>query len=117
MDYPTLSTVAAILLYGRFEYRRRERKHLHEMEYLRRNIEPPPESEGSVPRWRIVTLGITAFITIAAAGFLIFMGATTPRYGTGLIVIGCIFLSLAVPLLYMIVRDSHIPRGRLRRAR
>jgi hypothetical protein len=115
MDYPTLSVVAAILLYGRFEYRRRERKHQFEMEYLRWNFEPPPEAEEIVPRWRIVTVAITACIAICAAGVLIFKAITHPGYGTPLIVIGCIFLLLAVPLISMIVRDSHTLRGRPRR--
>lgn len=116
MDYSSLIITAAILLYGLYEHRRRERRHRLDMELLRRKIEPPPESDLVVPRWRIVTVAITACIAIAAAVVLLFKGITHPRYGTPLIVIGCVFLSLAAPLLYMIARDRRLPRGRLRRA-
>jgi hypothetical protein len=63
----------------------------------------------------MVSISLTAFIAAAAAGILIVKGIADPRYGTPLIVIGCIFLSLAVPLVYIIFRDRRAPRGRLRR--
>lgn len=116
MDYTSVFTGIAIVLYGVFEYRRRERKYRLALEYLRRNIEPPAEAGEIVPRWRIVTLSLTAFITVAAAGILMFKGITN-RYGAPLIVIACIFFFLAVPLLFMIVRDRRMPRGRLWRGR
>ena len=118
MDHSSISTLiwtAAILLYGIYEYRRRDRRHRLDMEYLRRRIEPPPESELLVPLWRTVTVAITAFIAIGAAGFLMLTGIRHPEYRTPMIVIGCVFLSLAAPLIYMIVRDRRLPRGKLRR--
>ncbi len=118
MDHSSISTLiwtAAILLYGIYEYRRRERRHRLDMEYLRRRIEPPPESELLVPLWRTVTVAITAFIAIGAAGFLMLTGIRHPEYRTPMIVIACVFLSLAAPLIYMIVRDRRLPRGKLRR--
>ena len=115
MDYSSLIIATVILLYGIYEHRRRERLHRLDMELLRRRIEPPPESDLTVPRWRIVTVAITACIAIGAASVLMFKGIAYPRYGTPLIVIGCVFLSLAAPLVFMIVRDRRLPRGRLRR--
>jgi hypothetical protein len=118
MDRSSISTLiwtAAILLYGVYEYRRRERKHRLDMDYLRRRIEPPPESELLVPLWRTVTVAITAFILIAGAGFLIFTGIRHPGSIMPMIVTACVFLSLAAPLIYMIVRDRRLPRGKLRR--
>ena len=118
MDRSSISTLimtAAILLYGLYEYRRRDRRHRVDMEYLRRRIEPPPGAELLVPVWRTVTVALTACVAIGAAGILMFKGITIPRYGTPLIFIGCFFLFLAAPLIYMIVRDRRLPRGRLRR--
>ena len=115
MDYSSLIIAAAIALYGVYEYRRRERQHRVDIEFLRRGIEPPPEADLMVPRWRIATVAITACITIGAAGFVIFKGITHPGYGTPLIAIGGMFLSLAAPLVYIIVRDIRLPRGKLRR--
>jgi len=116
MDYSSLIIAAAIVLYGVYEYRRRERRHRFDLEFLKRRIEPPPETELMVPRWRIATVAITACIAIGAAGFVMFKGITHHGYGRPLIVIGCVFLSLAAPLLYIIVRDIRLPRGRLRRS-
>ena len=115
MDYSSPIIAAAILLYGTFEYRRRERLHRLDMEYLRRGIEPPPESELLVPLWRTLTVALTACIAIGAAGVLIFKGITHPEYGAPMIFIALFFISLAAPLVYMIVRDRRLPRGRLRR--
>ena len=118
MDRSSLSTLiwtAAILLYGVYEYRRRERKHRLDMDYLRRGIEPPPESELLVPLWRTVTVAITAFILIVGAVFLVFTGIRHTGSIMPMIVIACVFLSLAAPLIYMIVRDRRLPRGKLRR--
>jgi hypothetical protein len=115
MDYSSPIIAAAILLYGTYEYRRRERQHRLDMEYLRRGIDPPHESELVVPRWRILTVALTACIAIGAAGFLIFKGITHPGYMAPMIIIALLFLSLAAPLIYMIVRDRRLPRGRLRR--
>lgn len=118
MDLSSISTLiwtAAILLYGIYEYRRRDRRHRLDMEYLRRRIEPPPDSELLVPLWRTATVAITACIAIGAAGFLMFTGIRHPGYRTPMIVIACVFLSLAAPLIYMIVRDRRLPRGKLRR--
>jgi hypothetical protein len=118
MDRSTISTLiwtAAILLYGVFEYRRRERKHRLDMEYLRRRIEPPPESELLVPLWRTVTVAITACIAIVGAGFLIFTGVRHPANRTPMIIIACVFIALSAPLLCMIVRDRRLPPGKLRR--
>ena len=103
------------MLYGIYEYRRRDRRHRLDMEYLRRRIEPPPDSELLVPLWRIVTVAITACIAILGAGFLIFTGIRHPADMTPMIIIACVFLILAAPLLYKIVRDRRLPRGKLRR--
>lgn len=113
---PTLIMTAAILLYGLYEYRRRDRRHRLDMEYLRRKIQPPPDAEMLVPLWRILTVALTACIAIGAAGVLIYRGMMLPRYGTPLILIGCFFLFLAAPLVYIIVRDRRLPPGRLRRS-
>jgi hypothetical protein len=115
MDYSSLAITVAILLYGLYEYRRRERIHRVDMEFLRRRIEPPQDSELIVPRWRILTVAVTALITLAVGGVMVFRGIVTPRYGSPLIVIGCFFLLLAAPLILMILRDRRIPRGRLGR--
>lgn len=118
MDRSSISTLiwtAAILLYGIYEYRRRDRRHRLDMEYLRRRIEPPPESELLVPLWRTVTVAITVFILIAGAAFLISTGIRHPGTIMPMIVIACVFLSLTAPLIYMIVRDRRLPRGILRR--
>ena len=119
MDRSSISTLiwtAAILLYGIYEYRRRERRHRIDMEYIRRRIEPPAESELLVPRWRIATVALTAFILTGGAVFLVYTGTRFPYAMTPMIVAACIFLALAVPLIFMIVRDSRLPRGRLRRS-
>jgi len=115
MDYSSLIIAAAIAVYGFWEYRRRERRHRLDIEFLRRGIEPPPETDLVVPRWRIATVSITACIALAAAGVVMYKGVTHPGYGTPLIIIGCIFFGLAAPLLYMIARDIRLPRGKLRR--
>jgi hypothetical protein len=116
MDYSSLIITVAILIYGLFEYRRREQRHRIDMEFLRRGITPPQESELVVPRWRIATVAMTAFFTFATAGILIFKGITHPGYRTPLFVIACVFLALSAPLVYMIVRDRRAPRGKLRRS-
>jgi ABC-type Fe3+ transport system permease subunit len=118
MDRSSISTLiwtAAVFLYGIYEYRRRDRRHRLDMEYLRRRIEPPPESELLVPVWRTVTVAITAFILIVGAAFFIFTGVRHPADMTPMIIEACVFLSLAAPLIYMIVRDRRLPRGKLRR--
>ena len=115
MDYSSLVITAAIAVYGIWEYRRRERRHRLDIEFLRRGIEPPPETDLVVPRWRIATVAITACIAICAAGVVIYKGAAHPGDRTPLIVIGCIFLALAAPLVYVIARDIRLPRGKLRR--
>ncbi len=115
MDYSSPVIAAAIAVYGIYEYRRRERRHRLDMEFLKRRIVPPPEADLKVPRWRILTVAITVCIAIGAAGVVIYKGITHPGYGTPLIVIGCIFLLLAGPLLSMVARDIRLPRGKLRR--
>jgi high-affinity Fe2+/Pb2+ permease len=116
MDYSSLIIAAAIAVYGIWEYRRRERQHRIDIEFLMRGIEPPPETDLKVPRWRIATVAITACIAGGAAAVVIYKGATHPGYRAPLIIIGCIFLSLAAPLVYIIVRDIRLPRGKLRRS-
>ena len=118
MDRSSISTLiwtAAILLYGIYESRRRERRHRIDMEYIRRKIEPPADSELLVPRWRIATVALTVFILIGGAGFLIYTGSRFPYAMTPMIVTACIFLALAIPLVVMIVRDARLPHGKLRR--
>jgi hypothetical protein len=102
MEYDALIMMAAIIAYGAFEYRRRERRHGEALVYLRQGIAPP---SGAPRAWRLVTTGFVGFLLVGAGAVLALRGVMMPRYGSGLAVIGGIFLLIALPVLWMLFRD------------
>lgn len=97
MDYPSLAILIAILAYGAMEYRRRERLHRAELAIVRRGEVPPPRMPQHPVRDMLYS-GSTLALLLVAAGVLMFRGAGIPRYGSSIVVIGVIFLLLAIPV-------------------
>lgn len=113
MDYGSLSIVAAIVLYGTFEYHRREQRHREAMSYLRRG-EQPPARPGNHLLVSLMTTGAVGVLLLVSGSMLIIHGVRIPRYGASIVPIGLIFALLAIPVIVMFVRDLRLYRSRRR---
>jgi hypothetical protein len=113
MDYGSLATTIAIVVYGAVEYRRRERLHRAELAMVRRGEIPSPR-EPRHPLTSLMTIGGAAALILVSEGILLYMGSRFPRNISKLAVIGVIFLFMLFALSLMFFRDLRRYRARRR---
>lgn len=76
MNYHDFILPGALVVYTAFEYHRREQAHKIRLELLKRDIEPPVASGGSV-LVRIFTYGLAAVLLVIMIGLFAWIG---PHY-------------------------------------
>jgi hypothetical protein len=104
MDFSSLSTVAGILLYGAYEYRRREQLHRIVLQNLREGIPPVvPETRPAV--LKLWTTGIISGILLLSGLGLLFLRPRIIYGGEFLYILAFMFFTIFLLLLLILLRD------------
>jgi hypothetical protein len=99
-----LTVVAGIIIYAVFEYQRREQLHREAMEYLKRDLLPPPVS--TRPRfWTLVTTGIVCCTLLMVTAGFTFLMMKTVGLRVPFFTFTIIFAVLFTFTLVLLVRD------------
>jgi len=103
MDYTGLAILLGIILYGAFEYHRREQLHKEAMAYLKRDLEPPAVSD-KPQQWKIWTTGAVATLLLLFVLTLFVFTAKAGLEKGGPYLLVASPLTLILLLLLLIVR-------------
>jgi len=91
---------AAILIYGFYEYRRREETHRLRMELLRRG-DIPPDTSRQWPQGALIASGLVTLLYAASLGGVLFLTLKVgPKYAVS---IRSIVAFLSLPLLFLVL--------------
>ena len=105
MDFSSPAISVLIVLYGAYEYRRRENLHGELMDYLRRG-EIPPGGGSKTSLWRVITTASTCALFAGFAGMLFYAGMHSPdSSGIPLEIMGGMITAPVVILVLIFVRD------------
>jgi high-affinity Fe2+/Pb2+ permease len=105
MDFSSVTISALILLYGVYEYRRREKAHSAAMEHLRRG-EAYSGVESAPPAWNLITTGSVCVLLAGFAAMLFYTGLHSHNNSAGpLEIMGGMMTVPLVILVLIFVRD------------
>jgi hypothetical protein len=104
MDISSLPTVVGILLYGAYEYHRREQLHRTVLQNLREGIQPVvPETRPAV--LKLWTTGIVSGILLLSGLGLLFLRPRIIYGGEFLYILAFMFFTIFLLLLLILLRD------------
>jgi hypothetical protein len=111
MDFSSPAISLLIVLYGVYEYRRRENMHSATMEHLRRG--EIPSAAGPKPRsWSLLTTGSICALLVVFAGILFYTGVHSRNSSDWpLEVMGGMMTVPALILVLIFVRDLRHSAG------
>ncbi|MDP2886336.1 MAG: hypothetical protein Q8P51_15075 [Ignavibacteria bacterium] len=104
MDFSSLFTVVGILLYGAYEYHRREQLHRAVLQNLREGI-PPVVSETKPAVLKLWTTGIVSGILLLTSLGLPFLRPRIIYGGDYLYILAFVFFTIFLLLLLILLRD------------
>jgi hypothetical protein len=112
MDYTGLAILLCFVLYGVFEYRRRDREYRRMITDMGFGRVPVWKSEEPAP-WRLVTLGSLGLLVILFEGYcaVSITKLHSPKYAILLVLLGMFFAMILVFLVLMFIRDVRICRN------
>lgn len=104
MDFYSLFTVVGILLYGAYEYHRREQLHRSVLQNLREGILPvAPETKPAV--LKLWTTGIVSGILLLTCLGLLFLRPRIIYGGEFVYILASMFFTIFLLLLLILLRD------------
>lgn len=104
MDYSGLAITVGIIIYGIFEYQRREHVHKEVMAYLKRD-QMPPDRTPKPEAWRLVTTGSVGVLLLGMTVVFVKLGMHNGRLNPASLPITLIFAALFLLVARMFVRD------------
>ena len=108
--YSSLFWAVSIIVYGIFEYQRREQNHRMTLLALKYGKEPP-SFEPKPQIWKLFTTGFVVLILLAASIGLIVWSRHIIHGGWTLYILAGLFLAIFAPLAYVLVRDIQAYRN------
>ena len=112
MNSSDLTVIFCILMYGAFQYWRRETEHRHTIIRLRKGLELP-QQERKPEVYRLWTTGFVAFILLACSlGALVFVLRLGIRHGGPYLMFPLMFFPIFIMLVLMLIRDIKMRRQR-----
>lgn len=94
-----------IIIFGFYEYRRREEAHRLRMAILRRG-ELPPDAGRPWPAVNLLSLGSVCILYAACLGVLLFMAVKVqPKYGSPILTVVAVLSPPLLLLVLMFIRD------------
>lgn len=104
MDPSNLFTIGAILLYGAYEYHRREQLHRTVLQNIREGL-PPPVPEIKITVLKLWTTGIVSGILFFTSLGLIFLRPRIIYGGEYFYMLAFMFFTIFLLLLLILLRD------------
>lgn len=107
MDFSSLFTVVGILLYGAYEYHRREQLHRKVLRDLREG-KPPVVQETKPAVLKLWTTGIVSGILLLSVLGFLFLRPRIIYGGEYLYILAFMFFTIFLLLLLMFLRDIRV---------